>query len=221
MVCFLSNKMKLIRQIGVPLITFVICLTFFHQWTQGFSSFTIYSYTLKRADPVSKPFPDFKLLSHRNQLFQISEMKKYKLVNFVYLNCPYVCHKVNNQLEGLYHLIDTTIVPSQLELVTISFDLEHDDVERIRKYRALFGTDIEGWTFALPHQVKENDFFRDLKEIGVWINRDPVTGLINHSVNLFLVDPSNKIVRIFDPGREEIDVIIEQINQCIREERIS
>lgn len=212
--------MKLFRQIIIPLITLVICLTLFYKWTQGFSSFTIYSYTLKKANPLSKPFPDFELLSHKNKLFKISEKKKYKLVNFVYLNCPYVCHKVNNQLEGLYHLIDTTIIPSQLEFITISFDLEHDDVERIRKYREFFGTDIDGWTFALPHQVKENDFFRDLKEIGVWINRDPVTGLINHSVNLFLVDADNKIVRIFDPAREDIDFIIEQINQCLDEKNI-
>ncbi|MCO5259782.1 MAG: SCO family protein [Crocinitomicaceae bacterium] len=212
--------MKLTRQIIIPALALALSLYFFSKWTQSYTSFTIFSYTLKEADPLEKSFPDIDLLSHHNKHFKVADRPNLKLINFVYLNCPYVCHKINNQLEEIYHQMDSTIVPSQLEFITISFDLEYDDVERIRKYRSHFGEHIDGWTFALPYKVDEQQFFSDVKNIGVWIYRDPITKLINHSVNLFLVDANNKIIKIFDPNRETNEYIIQQLKQCLNEERM-
>lgn len=196
-------------------------MTVIWRWTYGFSAFTIFSYTLMKAGDIPRTFPDIQLESQDGSVFHLKDKNKYVLINFVYLNCPNVCHKVNNQLENIYHLMDTTIVPSQLEFVTVSFDLKNDNIKKIKKYRSYFGDDIGGWTFALPYQIDENEFHDFLQKAGIWAQEVRGSGIINHSVYLFLISPDNKIVKVFDPARESNTQIIEQLYQCLKEKQHS
>jgi cytochrome oxidase Cu insertion factor (SCO1/SenC/PrrC family) len=128
---------------------------------------------------------------------------------------------VNNQIEQIYHLFNRAIVPEKLEFVTVSFDLEGDNIQKIKNYRSLYGNDIDGWTFALPYHSNRQDFTRLLRKIGIWTYQVPETGIINHSLYLFLISPDNKIVKTFDPARDDNRTIIEQINKCLKEKKIS
>lgn len=208
--------MKL-KQILIPLFSLAVCTGILWKWTDGFSAFTIYSYTLKEAGPAPRPFPDILFVNQNGHVFDLRTERKYVLINFVYLNCPGVCQKIDNRLEDIYHLMDTTLVPSQLQFVTVSFDLKNDDIPKIKMYRSMLGTGINGWTFALPYQTSGNEFHRFLQKVGIWEYRIPETGLINHSVYMFLVSPQSNIVKIFDPARETNSAIIEQIYQCLKE----
>lgn len=201
----------------IPILSLIICTTVIWKWTFGFNDFTIFSYTLTKAGKIPREFPKINLVDQHGKVFNIDNKKKYILINFVYLNCPNVCHKVNNKLEEIYHLIDTNIVPSQLEFVTVSFDVKNDNIERIEKYRSYFGNNIDGWTFALPYQVNEKDFQQFLQSIGIWAYKMPESNIINHSIYLFLISPENKIIKTFDPARETNAFIIEQIEQCLKE----
>lgn len=212
----LIQKMK---NILIPIFSFAICLSIIWKWTYGFSAFTIFSYTLNEAGAIPREFPDIQMVDQNGGVFNIKDKRKYVLINFVYLNCPDVCHKVNNQLEDIYHLLDSTVVPLQLEFVTVSFDIKNDDINKIKKYRSYFGSGISGWTFALPYHSNEKDFGLFLQEVGVWAYRIPESGLINHSIYLFLVSPENMIVGIFDPARDNNLSIIEHIRQCLKEKK--
>lgn len=214
------KELKRLRQIFIPIFTFAICIGSIGWWTYGFKAFTVFSYTLKEASPLNQIFPDIQLINHNGEEFHIKDKNKYKLVNFVYLNCPSVCHKVNNKLENIYHLMDSTIVPSQIEFITISFDLKNDDIEKIKLYRNHFGNDIEGWIFALPYQTNQKDFDTFLKNIGVWIYKNPRTGIINHSTSLYLLSPNNEVVKIFDPNRSDNQDITQEIQQCVKAKEI-
>jgi len=205
------------KSVLIPVFSLVICLFIIWKWTYGFKAFTIFSYTLNEAGIIPREFPDIQMIDQNGNVFNVKDKHKYVLVNFVYLNCPYVCHKVNNQIENIYHLFSPAVVPSQLEFVTVSFDLKNDDINKIKKYRSYFGNDISGWTFALPYHSDQNDFNRLLRKAGVWTYRIPESGIINHSLYLFLISPDNKIVKIFDPARDNNLTIIEQINKCLRE----
>lgn len=205
------------RKVLIPVLSLGICFMVIWRWTLGFSAFTIFSYTLHEAGKIPRPFPDLAMINQDGTVFSIKEKQKFVLVNFVYLNCPYVCHKVNNQIEHVYHLFDQSIVPSELEFVTISFDLKNDDVEKIKKYRNFFGADISGWSFALPYQSDQEQFDRFLHQLGIWKYSVPSTGIINHSIYLLLISPDNNIVRIFDPARDSNTFIAEQIAACLKE----
>lgn len=208
------------KRVLIPILSLAICLTVIWKWTLGFSAFTVFSYTLDKAGNLPREFPDIAMVDQNNNTFHLKDKHKYVLINFVYLNCPYVCHKVNNQLEQIYHLIDSSIIPSKLEFVTMSFDLKNDDIAKIKKYRSYFGTDIPGWAFALPYQSNQGRFNQFLHKAGIWKYEVPSTGIINHSIYLFLISPENKIVKIFDPARESNDVIVQQIHSCLKENNI-
>lgn len=210
------------KKILLPIVVLFACVTVIGLATYGFSSFTIFSYTLKSAGEVPRAFPDFEWIDQDSTVFHTKDKHKYLLVNFVYLNCPDVCHKVNNRLEHIYHAIDSAVIPEKLELITISFDTQRDGLDKIRKYRKLFSRDnIDGWSFAIPYQASAQQFHTFLQKTGVWVYQMPETGLINHSVYLFLISPDNKIVRVFDPAREDDSQIIKQMEQCISSTGIS
>ncbi|MCZ2460874.1 MAG: SCO family protein [Chitinophagales bacterium] len=208
------------KRVLIPVIALTICFTAIWKWTLGFSAFTVFSYTLQKAGELPRSFPDLAMISQDDTVFHLKDKRKYVLLNFVYLNCPYVCHKVNNQLERIYHLFDSTKVPSRLEFVTVSFDLGNDDVEKIKKYREYFGPDIPGWTFALPYHTDQKSFDQFLRQIGIWKYTVPGTGIINHSLFLYLISPENKIVQVFDPARENDHSVYEQINLCLQKQSI-
>ncbi len=205
------------RRVFIPILSLLVCLTVIGVWTLGFSSFTIFSYTLKKAGDLPRVFPDIELINHEGKVFHPDEIDKYKLINFVYLNCPFVCHKVNNRLEQIYNKFDKALVPDKLEFLTVSFDVKNDDVKKIKNYRKLFKGDISGWSFALPYQSNEAAFTDFLHNLGIWKYTVPSNGLINHSIYIFLVNRQNQIVKVFDPARESDDVIIQGITQCLKE----
>jgi protein SCO1/2 len=209
------------KKILIPIFAFAICLAVIWKWTYGFSAFTIYSYTLKEAGNSPRPFPDFQMMDQNGNVFNLKDAHKYVLINFVYLDCPSACHKVNNQIEQIYHLFSRASVPEKLEFVTVSFDLKNDDITKIKNYRNLYGNDIDGWAFALPYHSNQQDFTRLLRKVGIWTYQVPETGIINHSLYLFLISPNNKIIKIFDPARDDNHTIIEQINKCLKEKKIS
>lgn len=208
------------KKILIPIFAFAICLAVIWKWTYGFSAFTIYSYTLKEAGNSPRAFPDFQMMDQNGNVFNLKDTHKYVLINFVYLDCPSACHKVNNEIDQIYHLFSRTIVPEKLEFVTVSFDLENDNIIKIKNYRNLYGDDIGGWSFATPFQTSQHDFTRLLRKIGIWTYKVPETGIINHSLYLFLISPDNKIIKIFDPARDDNHTIIEQISKCLQEKKI-
>ncbi len=200
-----------------PVLALVFCISIFWKWTLGFSAFTVFSHTLDRAGDLPRSFPNLKMIDQDSALFQIEDKNKYILLNFVYLNCPYVCHKINNRLEDIYLAIDNRVIPTKLELVTVSFDLKNDHVQKIKNYRNHFNNSIQGWTFALPWQMKQHDLESYLQKVGVWAKSTPGSTIINHSVYLFLISPEHKIVRTFDPTRESNQAIIDQLYLCLKE----
>lgn len=205
------------KKILIPVIALLICFVVIWRWTLGFSAFTIFSYTFEKAGEMPRAMPDIRLMNQEEQVFHLNDKHKFVLINFVYLNCPYVCHKVNNQIEQIYHRFDRTVVPSKLEFVTISFDLKNDDLEKIKRYRNHFGEDIDGWNFALPYQSTQESFDQFLHTIGIWKYTVPSSGIINHSVYLLLISPDNDIVKVFDPARESENSIVEQIFTCLKD----
>lgn len=206
------------KRIFLPLLTLAVCVSIIYKWTHGFTAYTVYSYALQEAGPTPRDLPKISLLDHNGEDFILENTGKYHLINFVYLNCPSVCHKVNNQLEQIYHLIPQNLFADKLEFVTISFDMKNDNVEKINNYRKYFGTDIDNWTFALPYNTSNNEFQNTLREVGVWMNKDNQSSIINHSINFFLVSPNNEIVHIFDPARQSNEKIKEGIEQCLIEQ---
>lgn len=209
------------RKALIPLLALALCIFGLSKWTDGFRTFTVFSYTLRDAGTIPRNFPDIPMINQNGEVFHIKNDDKYKLVNFVYLDCPTVCHKVINRLDGIYKIMSPELIPSQLDLYTVSFDLTHDNITRMKSYRSIYGPDIHGWTFALPYQTSQYQLNQYLRKAGIWTFRVPGTGMINHSVYIFLISPENKVIKIFDPAREKNQTIVENIQSCLHGKNIA
>lgn len=209
------------RSLGKELLAPLLVLGFFlggiSWWTNGFTTFTVFSNTLKAAGSLPRHFPPFHFLDQDGKEFSLEQRHGAVLVNFVYLDCPSVCHWVNNRLEGIYHELQGDLIPSRLELVTISFNLKDDDLPKIKAYATQFcGSDgANSWTFARPKVANSSELDRLLHQMGVWAVPLPGSGIINHSVYLFLVSPRHEIIRVYDPAREEDEAIVADLRLCL------
>ncbi len=199
-----------------PLLALGLVVGILWGWTDGFRTFTVFSHALYAAGPLPRQFPDLPLNDQDGRGFRVGDGKKFVLVNFVYLDCPDVCHKITNRLEGIHRALEGRVIPNKLELVTVSFDLRQDDLRKIRSYRRHFGGGLEGWSFALPHGLTQGEFDRVLEELGLWARRIPGTHLINHAIYQFLVAPDGRIVRVFDPAREDDRRITEELELWVQ-----
>lgn len=212
----MTGKMaRMAIKVAIPLLVLCASLTFFWKWTHGFTAFTVYSHTLAEAGPLPRPMPEISLIDQDSIIFRPADKSAYVMMNFVYLNCPFVCHKVNNQLEDIYHLMSPGLMGEKLEFVTVSFDLENDYLEKLKSYRKHFEPDIDAWTFALPHTLAGQEFQDYLREVGVWTYRIPGTMRIDHSAYLFLISPGNEIVQVFDPMRESSESIVKELEKWL------
>lgn len=189
-------------------------------WSSGLTTFTIFSKTLKEAGDVPRELPDLIVINQDGQIYNLQETANYKLINFVYLSCPDVCHKVNNRLENIYYEIENQHNFDKLNFLTMSFDLANDNLERLKLYRAYFDKEgeIDTWDFAIPYQMSQKNFDQFLKNLGIWKYTDPQTLITNHSIYLFLISPKNEIIRVFDPARNSNHSIVKEILHCIREQ---
>lgn len=212
--------MKIYKNL-LPVFALGVCVYILSAWTQGFRAFTVFSYTMEEAGPLPRTFPDLRLTDQSGNSFEIQDLRSYTLLNFVYLNCPFVCHKVNNQLEEIYQATAGRLPIGELRFLTVSFDLENDNIGKIEKYRSYFGDDIDDWTFALPRQTDETELRAILKNAGIWINKNPETGRIDHSVHIFLLSPDHQIIRVFDPARADPHSMTEEIVQCVKKDLLA
>ena len=197
-----------VRRILIPLFTLAICVLMLWKWTFGFNAFTVFSHTLLQSGTTPRSVEDITLIDQDSNIFHLQDKQSFVLMNFVYLNCPSVCHKINNRLETIYQELNQDIIPNQLELLTVSFDMLNDDINRIKLYRNYFGDDLTGWNFAIPNQVDKTELESYLSNIGIWAKSAPGSSIINHSTYLFLISPEHKIIKVFDPAREDDESIL-------------
>lgn len=209
------------KSVLIPFVSFIICLTIVWRWTNGFKSFTSYSYTLEEAGQVPRLFPDIQLMDLMGHQFTIKEKHNFVLVNFASFNFHDSDSMVIKRTRSLYKLFDSATIPSLLEFVTINIATNIGDSVKMREYLHNFDQDTIGWTLAMPYQINDNNFNRFLRRVGVWAHKMPPGKIINHSNYLFLVAPNHNIVKIFDPKRNNDYSIKIQIRRSILENEIS
>jgi len=200
-------------------ITLSICVLIISKWTNGFKDFSVYSYTLDKANKLDNNFPKLQIINQDSTLITVDKLNKFVLINFIYLNCPSVCQKMNGKIGVLYDSLKK-YVPHKIKLLTVSFDTKNDNLQKIRRYRSnRFGSNLEDWDFALPYNIDSLSLRKKLKRLGIWIYKIPRTNLFNHSVYFYLLSPKGKIIKIFNPTRESNETILSSITKCIKQKK--
>ena len=150
--------------------------------------------------------PDFTLRNQDGRSIHLDQFRgKELLITFIYTRCPLpnfcplVTHNfavIEKQLESDPALLAKT------QLLSISFDPQHDTPERLRAYGAQYiGSDAKNafahWDFAVPQKPVLNEMARYF-DVGL---TDGADDTINHTLSTTLIGPDGKVVRFY-PGND-------------------
>lgn len=173
-----------------------------YAWTLGFSAFTSYSYALNKAGPLPRAAPDISFVDQFGNERQLASLRgRHVLLHVFYGSCLNICPVVIEELREIYSDLAAP-QRSKLVILSISVDSLRDTNERLRELWREEGA-FEGWIMAQP---ADGSIDRVTKEFGIWVFAKS-DGTINHSADLFLIDPTGRIVRVFSPQSNNNDRI--------------
>lgn len=116
------------------------------------------------------------------------------LVDFVYTRCPGICRALGSEYQQMQRQLAAGPAPG-VRLVSISFDVEHDDPAQLARFAAQQAADPAAWTFAVP--ATPGDARSLLRSLGVVAIADGAGGFV-HNGAIHLLDERGRLQGLFE-----------------------
>ena len=110
------------------------------------------------------------------------------LVDFVYTRCPGVCRALGSEFQQMQAQLDGD--PAAVKLVSVSFDVAHDDLPQLARHAASLHADPARWRFAVPATPGESQVL--LRSLGVIAVPDGAGGWV-HNGDIHLLDAQGRL----------------------------
>jgi protein SCO1/2 len=139
---------------------------------------------------VQQAVPDFTLTDQARRKISFSQLKgKVVALSFAYVRCPNpaYCFRLTNHLGELQKRFAKNL-GSDLVLLTIIIDPDHDQNDAINKYAAIFHADAQTWHFLtgpLPEVQRVSRMFG----MEFWSDE----GFLTHSFHTVVIDREGKL----------------------------
>ena len=155
--------------------------------------------------------PDFSFTNQDGKRISLGQFRgKVLLVTFIYTRCPFpdFCPRMSSNFAEIYKQLGGNASLANTDLLSISFDPEHDTPKVLRDYgfsvahthdAALF----RRWEFATAPAAdlpKIADFFA--------LTVKPEGGLITHNLSTAVIGPDGKIVKWYHGGDWQVSDLI-------------
>lgn len=155
--------------------------------------------------------PDFSFTNQSGQRISLAQYRgKTLFITFIYTRCPFpdFCPRMSSNFDEIYKQLASNPSLANADLLSISFDPEHDTPKVLRDYAfsvshsttpALF----KRWEFAVP---KAND----LPKIAAFfaLTVQPEGGLITHNLSTAVIGPDGKIINWYHGGDWQVSDLI-------------
>lgn len=164
--------------------------------TDGFQAFTAETARVSQLMDDQPQFPDVTLEDNKGRSYSFSEFDgKYVFITFLYTSCGTVCPELEVNMAEVYKRLPKEYIGKDIQFLSISFDPERDDPERLDIYRKAFGSDGETWRMARIKDQQELDSL--LERFGVIVIPDN-TGNFAHNSAFYLVNPEGQLIEVMD-----------------------
>ena len=114
------------------------------------------------------------------------------LVDFIYTRCPGVCRALGGEFQRMQ--AELAAAPGgrteAVRLVSISFDVDHDDPSRLARYAAAQQASDAHWIFAVPDSTRDARSL--LRSLGVVVIADGAGGFA-HNGSIHLLDARGRL----------------------------
>lgn len=137
---------------------------------------------------------------------------KVKIATFFYTRCPDICPLTMNDFTELQaKLKQAGMFGDDVEIVSISFDPEHDTEDVLRNYARSFQADPVGWKWLRGTPDVTKQLAEELKVQYKQIDEH----FYSHSTTMFLIDQKNQVRGLYDMAYQSKPVDIEKIFEDI------
>ena len=106
---------------------------------------------------VEQPFPDFEFLSEAGRPVKFSDFRGRALAfTFIFTRCPLpdYCPRMGNRFAGARSILLRSTAPKNWQLLSISFDPDHDRPEVLKSYGEHYRAgDPDRWLFAVASKA--------------------------------------------------------------------
>ena len=120
---------------------------------------------------------------------------KWLLVDFIYTRCTTYCRALGSEFAQLQQRLAGPIVAGRVQLLSISFDPDHDTPAELAAYLQRSRDRGAGWAAARP--IGADALPRLERAFGITVIADRQGGY-THNAAIHLVDPQGRLVEIFD-----------------------
>lgn len=188
-----NNRYNLLATIIVLLFGFAL----FYVGTDQFSAFTAETARINKLVEEKPRFPDVTFEDSKGRTYSIDEFEgKYVFITFIYSMCTTVCIDLEMNMDQVYDLIPKEYIGKDIQFLSISFDPERDDPERLDVYKDMFtNSDGELWRMARIKEQKELQYLLD--EFGVIVIPDEY-GNFTHNSAFYLIDRQGTLSEVLD-----------------------
>ena len=140
--------------------------------------------------------PEVAMIDQNGQSFSLADYRgRAVLVDFIYTGCPTICGVLGDDFRNVLELAQADAAGG-IDLISISFDPEHDDRGALQRYGQRYGAAAPRWRVAAP--VDRDGLAILLRSFGTVVIPDDAGGFV-HSGAVYLVGPRRRLVRILDP----------------------
>jgi protein SCO1 len=155
--------------------------------------------------------PDFAFTDQDGKHISLHQFRgKTVMVTFVYTRCPFpdFCPRMSSHFGEIYKQLGSNASLAETQLLSVSFDPEHDTPKVLRNYGFSVAHTNEAalfhrWEFAAPKAAdlpKIADFFA--------LTVKPEGGMITHSLSTAVIGPDGKIVKWYHGGDWQVSDLI-------------
>lgn len=141
------------------------------------------------AVPLRSATGDAALLWHTN-----ADAPAAYLVDFVYTRCPSVCRVLGSEYQQMQRELAADAAPG-VQLVSVSFDVVHDQPAQLAQAAAALRADPATWRFVVP--ASADDAAALLRSLGVVAIPDGDGGFV-HNGAIHLLDARGRLVGLFE-----------------------
>ncbi len=142
------------------------------------------------------PLPDIRLIDQDGHPFSFADYRgKTLLVDLIYTRCPTICGVLGENFRQVLEHSGANKAGRNFDLLSISFDPAHDDLQALKLYGERYGAVAPRWRIAVPSDRRGLDTL--LRSFGAVVIPDGNGGFV-HSSDVYLVDSAGRLARIFD-----------------------
>jgi len=155
--------------------------------------------------------PDFAFTNQDGKHISLKQFRgKVLMVTFIYTRCPFAdfCPRMSSNFSEIYKRISSDPQLADAELLSVSFDPEHDTPKVLREYGfTVAHTHDAGmfrrWSFAVP---KADELPKIASFFALTVK--PEGGLITHNLSTAVIGPDGKIVNWYHGGDWQVSDLI-------------